>query len=175
MAKIEISLSEREIKALLFPYKPEDVYLVNATYKIEGGQCPSLSAVCNLPLPKPVYLNKEINYITATEGLALVTRAFILMYTVSLQRELLKDFVSQDPDICKDPEAFTLNILMNCRRRILGNENGVKKNVKVKVWLHDGWTVEIRRGKKAFKGRIGFELGENDWDGWVDTFIWLER
>ncbi len=176
----EIRLSKDEIEKLLFPYKGDHVYLREAAVNYERPTTMSLSATCVLPLRSPTYLNKQIDYITATEGLGLVTRSFILMYVVALNRQLLPELHSLVEDICKDPEVMTLSVVMNCKKRILrnsrreGGESPSEREVSVKVWLKDGWSVRKRRDRKAFQGTVAFQLEGDRWDGHVDTFIWLE-
>ena len=166
---IVIKLSKEEIEELLFPYEKEHVYLEKAEIQVEPPRRITLKALCRLPIEKPAYLKKEISYVTATEGLALVTRSFILMFVMALTHRLLPELWSTDSDVCRDPEVFTLSVALNCKKRVQRNW------VSVKVWLDEGWTVEKRNGRSVFKGIVKFEVEEGRWDGSVETFIWLER
>jgi hypothetical protein len=173
-----VSLSKKEIEELLSPYKKSHLFLESADLIVSPPEGISLSAKCSLPPKKPGYLEKEIDYVTATEGLALVTRCFILMFTVALSRHLLPDLRSANRDICKDPEVFTLSVEVNCSKRVQRNGSSkigkASRPILVKVWLEEGWSVERRRGRSAFRGRVKFLIEEGRWDGSVETFIWLE-
>jgi hypothetical protein len=179
METVEIvSLNDEEIEELLSPYKTSRLFLDSANLIVSPPDGISLSAQCLLPPKKPGYLEKEIDYVTATEGLGLVTRCFILMFVVALTRRLLPDLRSSNRDICKDPEVFTLSVEINCKKRIQRNVGSKteksSKPILVKVWLEKGWSIEKRRGKLAFRGRVKFLIEEGRWDGSVETFIWLE-
>jgi hypothetical protein len=177
----EILLSKKEIKELLSPYKKDFVYVQEATIRINPPKKVYLKGICTLPPSKPTYLDKEINYVTATEGLALVTRCFILMFVTLLSRELLPGIGKIDEDKKRDPEVFTLRVTLDCKRKVSRKiifKNGKppgEKPIIVEVWLEEDWTVEERKGGRAFRGSIRFQIEESRWDGHVETFIWLEN
>ncbi len=170
----EIRLSKGEIEKLLFPYRKEHIYLTEAVVGYNPPKGLSIHAKCALPTHRPSYLNKEISYATATEGLALITRCFILMYVVALSEKLLPDLRSSNMEICRDPEVLTLRFQLKCHKKIERNIGSKPREIAVKACLSEDWSVAPRRDRPAFSGSVKFELEDGSWDGEVDTFIWLE-
>ena len=93
------------------------------------------------------------------------------MYVIALSRNVLPELETTNEAIRMDPEVMTLNVEMNCRKKIPRN---AKKPLMVMVWLEDDWSIQTRQERTVFRGTVRFKVEEGRWDGQIETFIWLE-